>query len=684
MAPRFVIAIPSYNRPDALKTLLAQLDAQTDAPTFDVYVLNDGNNPESARLLETFSPRLYRLKARATSTPSGLPRARNRMLDWVAEDWNREPLLVCFLDDDCEVNTFFVQEVMRAARRFDAFTFRIETIGQSGIVNTRGNRILSWLLRPLRGRVLLPLGVIRGGYYEWTPRPVRVDHLPGGCLIYRFDRYPRLRFDEALNDGNAILEDTEFSCQLRAADARLWYIGSFGIVHRPGSAGGVRVSAAREKYFYYWKHKWYLIEKWSSRAAYLLAFPVGFAECVLLFLMTRAWLGGALLHSYCVALMSAWPEAQPARSLRICAPQSGINPDSTLGGEVYDAELLAALAALGVSVDVILPCSRRFRDAGVAWQVHHMPAYHTSFGYYLSLIRAVATRYREQPFSMLRVHSPYIMAIPCLLWAAFHPAVRVWAHYHHVDEKLLSRIITWFVARRWDLVSVSSETTRAELEHSYRVPADRIVVVYPGLRVSSTPSVMRTETLRREHGLVGMFMLLHVGSLNRRKNATFLIDLLATLPERIVLAVIGRGPERERLDRQASLAGVRHRVAFLGAVNQEVKESWMQTADLLVLASRKEGFGMVVAEAAACGTPAVVSDQGSLSEIVQDGVTGRVCALTLDAWRDAIVAIFNDPRERERMSAAARHFTHERFSWDRSAEIIHRALAQRKGLSHPL
>lgn len=670
MVPRFVIAIPSYNRPAALETLLAQLDAQTDAPLFDVYVLNDGNHPESAQFLDAFLPRRYRLHVRSTEAPSGLPRARNRMLDWIAEARATGPTLVCFLDDDCEVNTFFVHETLHAGERYEAFAFRIETIGQSGIVNTRRNWLLSWALRPLFGRALLWCGIIRGGYFEAFDRPRRVDHLPGGCLIYRFDRYARLRFDERLNDGNAILEDTDFSQALRAAGALLWFLGYYGILHRPVLHGGVRVRVPREKYYYYWKHKWYLIGKWSSRAAYLLAFPIGFAECVLLSFMTRTWLGSTLFRSYRVALMREWREAQPTRSLRICSPQSGINPNSTLGGEVYDAELLAALAARGVPVDVILPRNRWFRDEGVAWQVHHMPAYRTSFGYYWILIRAIAARYREQPFFILRIHSPYIMAIPCLLWAAFHPAVRVWAHYHHVEERFVSRVITRLVARRWDLVSVSSETTRAELEHVYRVPADRIVVVYPGLRVSSAPSATRTEALRHEHGLADMFMLLHVGSLNRRKNVAFLIDLLATLPEHIVLTVIGRGPERERLERQASLAGVRHRVAFLGAVSQEEKAAWMCAADLLVLASRKEGFGMAVAEAAAYGTPAVVSDQGSLPEIVQDGVTGRVCALTLDAWRDAIGAIVNNPHERERMSEAACRFVRERFSWDRSAALI--------------
>lgn len=663
MAPRLIIAIPSYNRPDALKTLLAQLDAQTDAPTFDVYVLNDGNHPESARLLETFSPRRYRLKARATDAPSGLPRARNRMLDWVAEDWNREPLLVCFLDDDCEVNTFFVQEVMRAARRFGAFTFRIETIGQSGIVNTRGNRILSWLLRPFRGRVLLPLGIIRGGYYEWTPRPVRVDHLPGGCLIYRFDRYPRLRFDEALNDGNAILEDTDFSCALRTEGARLRYIGSFGIVHRPGSAGGVRVRVPREKYYYYWKHKWILVGKWAGRWAYPFAFCVGVGECVLLSLLSRQSLVGVFLRS--------WRRVIPASDtgrLRICAPQSGINPDSTLGGEVYDASVLKEIAK-HADVEVIIPRNRPFSDGGARWHVMIMPAIKSAIGYYLNIYRALGRSYRAHPFSVVRVHSPYITAIPILLFAYTRKTVKTFASYLHIEEDFLSRMITRVAVKRWDAIGVISNATKNELVSSYGVDPSKIVVTYPGVDDSyfAPLSHERLQDFKAAHDLTNRFVILHLGSLIARKNVSFLIEVIATLPARALLVVAGIGSQKSQLEQMALKSGCSDRVRFAGKVSEEDKIMWMHAADVFALASHKEGFGMGVAQAGACGTPGIVSDAYSLPEVVADGSTGAVRPLEVDAWRATLQMWMDDPDLVRHLGEQARVHAHESFSWEKAA-----------------
>src|SRR3989344_2962573 len=298
MASRLIIAIPSYKRPEALGTLLSQLEAQEGTKLFSVFVLNDGSDPDSTALLSAVRPARFALRTRATATGSGLPRARNIMLDWIdAEEGFGTPTVVAFLDDDCEVNTKFVQEILHATEQYEAFCFRITTIGQSGIINTMHNPIARIVLKPFIGAMTLPLGFIRGGYFQELSRPRRVRHLPGGCLIYRFDRYAKLRFDEMLGGGHAVLEDTDFSCALRAAGAKLWYIGSYGIVHRPAQAGGVRLSVPKEKYYFYWKHKRFLIGKWSGKFAYITAIPFTFFESIGLSVISRAWLVGLLYYA---------------------------------------------------------------------------------------------------------------------------------------------------------------------------------------------------------------------------------------------------------------------------------------------------------------------------------------------------------------------------------------------------
>ena len=574
------------------------------------------------------------------------------------------PTFVCFLDDDCEVNTFFVQEVARAAQRFDAFTFRIETIGQSGIVNTRNNRALSWLLRPLRGRVWLSLGIIRGGYYEWTPRPVRVDQLPGGCLIYRFDKYPRLRFDEALNDGNAILEDTEFSCALRAAGARLWYIGSYGIVHRPGSVGGVRVAVSEEKYECYWRHKCFLVRKWRGRWALFTAFPFSFLESVALSLLQRRWLAGVCMRAW----FSEQTPRGAHRGLRIAAPQSGINPASTLGGEVYDASVLKEIARQA-DVEIILPRNKPFSDNGARWRVSVMPAITNAIGYYVGIYRALCANYRARPFSIVRVHSPYLTALPVLFFARRHKTVKTFASYLHAEEDTVSRAISRLVVKRWDAIGAISEASKNELVSLYGADAAKIVVTYPGVDEAyfAPMSHERLQEFKTAHGLAGRFVILHLGSLIARKNVSFLIDVIAALPPRAVLVIAGQGPERSRLERQAAQVGCADRVCFAGRVSEEEKMLWMHATDVFVLASHKEGFGMGVAQAAACGTPGIVSDVYSLPEVVADGYTGAVRPLNVDAWRATLQTWMDDPTPVQRLGAQARVRARERFSWKEAA-----------------
>jgi len=667
MAPHLIIAVPSYRRPESLGTLLGQLSQQEGNQPFTVFVLNDGGFLESQTLLQSFQTSRFELRFNATPAPSGLPRARNILLDTITawrSTFRNSPALVCFLDDDCEVNTKFVQEVYQAALRYSAFCFRIETVGQSGIVNTMNNRLAQWILQPFIGTVVLPCGFIRGGYFKTLAHPRRVDHLPGGCLIYRFDQYHTLRFEEALNDGNAILEDTDFSLALARAGATLWYIGSYGMTHRPGSVGGVRIDVPQEKYAYYWRHKRFLVRKWCGTWAQATAFPLVFLESIVLSLAQRKWLVWVMVGAW----FGKQPPRLPQSGLRIAAPQSGINPASTLGGEVYDATVLKEIAR-HVDVEIILPSNKPFSDGGARWHVRMMPAIKNAVSYYINIYRALCKSYRAHPFSVVRVHSPYLTAIPVLLFARRHKIVKTFASYLHMEEDFLSRMISRVVVKRWDAIGVISTASKNELVSLYGADPTKMVVTYPGVDDAYFAPMPpeRLQDFKEARGLTNRFVILHLGSLIARKNVAFLVDVIAALPPRAVLVIAGHGPERSRLERQVAQIGCADRVCFPGRVSEEDKMMWMRAADVFALASRKEGFGMVVAQAGACGTPGIVSDAYSLPEVVADGYTGAVRPLEVDAWRATLTMWMDDPALVQRLGAQARAHVRERFSWKEAA-----------------
>jgi glycosyltransferase involved in cell wall biosynthesis/O-antigen/teichoic acid export membrane protein len=146
------------------------------------------------------------------------------------------------------------------------------------------------------------------------------------------------------------------------------------------------------------------------------------------------------------------------------------------------------------------------------------------------------------------------------------------------------------------------------------------------------------------------------------------LDLLVTafaavadrLPGDLVLA--GDGPDRRALERQASRAGVADRVHFVGRVDGADKLDLLAGARLVAMPSRFETFGMVAAEALACGTPVVAFEIPSLREVVVPQVGVLVPAFDTDAFAAALVSLAADPERIERMGRAGREVA-RRYEW---------------------
>ena len=654
------IAIPSYNRPDALRTILAQLSNQKTGHNFCVVVLNDGGNERSEVVLSEARSAGLNLVYSKTNEPSGLPSARNKILDTIDNLYKKQPTMVVFLDDDCEVDENFVDRLYEAAERYDGFSFAIETVGRSGIINTKHNPFLSILLRPFLGKAWLKLGFLRGGYFLKTESSQKVDHIPGGCLAYRYDKYPAVRFDPKLNDGNAITEDTDFSVALRRAGARLMYCGYYGILHRPPSSGGVRVASTKQKYYYYWRNKSYLCKKWEGRHWLPLARIYMLFEAVLLGLLHRTWLVCAWYRSG----RQIFGDRKSDR-LSILAPLSGLDPDSTLGGEVYDAHLLSALSSVA-DVRVILPEGSIIGDSGSNWKVSTFKKTGSSLLFYYRQMCAVFAEYRKQPFDVLWVHSPYSMTPFMLMCKILLPNIKVHAQFLHRETSTSKTLLSWLGLRYWDSMSSCSGASVRDITDYFGIDDKRFVVAYPGLQENHE----EVSPILDENG----FTLLHVGSLIPRKNVSFLIDVVASCESDVRLVILGGGSQRNELEQKAATLGLADRVTFLGRCSEEQKHQWMKSADVLVLASLREGFGMVVTESATHGTPSLVSDKYSLPEVVIDGQTGLVRPLQTDVWVEAITNLKNNPEQVAQLGNQAKKWTAEQFSWSAAAENIHKHL----------
>ena len=180
-------------------------------------------------------------------------------------------------------------------------------------------------------------------------------------------------------------------------------------------------------------------------------------------------------------------------------------------------------------------------------------------------------------------------------------------------------------------------------------------------------------------------LVLAVSRLVPRKGIDSLLAAATLLaPERpdLVVAVVGGGRDRGRLERLATAGGAD--VRFLGKIPDDDLPGVLATADVFAVPCRRrwggleqEGFGIVFLEAAACGVPQVAGDSGGAAEAVESGRTGFVVGEPDDpgAVAAALARLLDDDDLRHRQGREARRRVEEQFSYDLLAPVLDAALA---------
>ena len=167
--------------------------------------------------------------------------------------------------------------------------------------------------------------------------------------------------------------------------------------------------------------------------------------------------------------------------------------------------------------------------------------------------------------------------------------------------------------------------------------------------------------------------LLSVGNLVENKGHHIAIEMLTHLPE-YRLAITGDGPEQAALKQHAQHLGVDQRVLFTGRIAQKDLPTYYSAADVLILASSREGWPNVLLESMACGTPVVASGIGGIPEVVAATVAGRLVSdRSAKAFSDAVRDLLLNcpPRDSVRQYAS-------QFDW---AETTQRQITLFTGLA---
>jgi N-acetyl-alpha-D-glucosaminyl L-malate synthase BshA len=145
----------------------------------------------------------------------------------------------------------------------------------------------------------------------------------------------------------------------------------------------------------------------------------------------------------------------------------------------------------------------------------------------------------------------------------------------------------------------------------------------------------------------------HVSNFRPVKRVGVVLDVFQRIAGRVraALVLIGDGPDREPLERRVAREGLGDSVRFVGEQQDLVR--WLSIADLFLLPSSQESFGLAALEAMACEVPVVASRVGGLSEVVEDGVTGFLCPPdAIDLMANRGVELLTDPVKRLQMGRA--------------------------------
>jgi glycosyltransferase involved in cell wall biosynthesis len=266
----------------------------------------------------------------------------------------------------------------------------------------------------------------------------------------------------------------------------------------------------------------------------------------------------------------------------------------------------------------------------------------------------------------------------------YHTRYEKYAHYvpltRGLVERAAIRLSTRFAARAAAVIAPSAVVRGELLRRGVRAP---VAVIPTGVDLGHFRPGDRLAARRRLGLPDDDPVLLYVGRLDREKSVERIIvafDRVASTVPRARLLLVGHGTEAVPLRRLAGRLSAAARVAFLGVRPHAQLPVCYQAADLFLFASETETQGLVLAEAAACGLPAVAVNAPGCDEVVRDGETGVLTKSDPPALAEGAIGLLLDDERRAAMAARARQVAEDAFDVrlqiDRTLAVYAQALGQ--------
>lgn len=270
---------------------------------------------------------------------------------------------------------------------------------------------------------------------------------------------------------------------------------------------------------------------------------------------------------------------------------------------------------------------------------------------------------------IVHIHMPFPLADVAMFFSGYKGKVVLWWHSDVVKQKklmLLYRPFLKWLLNRADLIVAA---TQGHIDNSAFISnrKDKCVVIPYGVdkNIIELSSQSRPAKLK---GNSDPCSILYIGRLVYYKGCDVLLEAFSKVSN-ARLTIVGKGPLRSSLEKQADKLGISEKVDFISFLDDRCLAEKLAECDFLVLPSveRSEAFGLVQIEAMAFGKPVINTDLPSGAPLVSlDGITGlTVPPNDAEALAIAIQRIINEPDLRERFGKAAYKRAREEFSMDK-------------------
>jgi glycosyltransferase involved in cell wall biosynthesis len=234
---------------------------------------------------------------------------------------------------------------------------------------------------------------------------------------------------------------------------------------------------------------------------------------------------------------------------------------------------------------------------------------------------------------------------------------------------MIHEVEYWLTYEAWKVVCCS-EYMASSTTNLFYLPEDKVMTIYNGVDPQDFDIDFDKDSFRDWFALPDEKLILYVGRLVYEKGAHILLESFPKILSKVnaKLVIVGEGYMKDRLRNQAEALGIARKVYITGFLDDDTVRKLYKCADVCVVPSLYEPFGITALEAMAAKTPVVVSNTGGLCEIIEHERTGvKVPPGNPNALADAVVSILTNPEFANRLRENAFKEISKRFNWNEIA-----------------